>query len=67
MTKIKQVTNITNHLLSGRAITPIEALNLYGCFRLAAHIHVLRNEGMDIRTEMIQGTQNRYASYTLIT
>ena len=35
---------IRTHLLAGKSITPIEALNLCGCFRLSAVIHILRHE-----------------------
>jgi hypothetical protein len=45
MTVIKQ---IQDHLYDGKSITPLEALNLYGCFRLAAAIHRLRSSGISI-------------------
>ncbi len=35
---------IRNYLLKGKSITPIEALNLCGCFRLSAIIYLLRHE-----------------------
>ncbi len=35
---------IRTHLLNGKTITPIEALNLCGCFRLSAIIYLLRHE-----------------------
>jgi len=35
---------IRNYLLSGKSITPIEALDLCGCFRLSAIIYLLRHE-----------------------
>lgn len=44
-----QLAIIRRHLLSGKSITPMEALNLCGCFRLSAVIHRLRhNEGYPI-------------------
>ena len=33
--------------------TPIDALNKFGCFRLAARISDLRNDGMLIKTKII--------------
>lgn len=35
---------IRRHLVKHGAITPIEALSLYGCFRLAARVGELREE-----------------------
>jgi hypothetical protein len=57
---------IAEHLKSGRPITPLEALNRYGCFRLGARILELRKEGIPIETEMI-GLSNgkRIAQYKL--
>lgn len=53
-------------LKTGRSITQLEALNLCGCFRLAARIHDLRDRGNDIITETIT-TQSgkKVASYRL--
>ena len=47
-----QCAQIKAHLQSGRSITPLEALDLYGCFRLGARIYDLRKEGMDIERQM---------------
>jgi hypothetical protein len=47
MTHSKQ---ILSHLKAGKAITAYEALVLFGCFRLAARIHDLREEGHNITT-----------------
>ncbi len=38
---------------SGNSITPLDALHLFGCFRLAARIKDLRAEGHDIETELV--------------
>lgn len=35
---ISQTARILSHLLEGRSITALEALDLYGCFRLSARI-----------------------------
>jgi hypothetical protein len=39
---------ILSHLIENKSITPIDALNLYGCFRLAARIHELKQAGHKI-------------------
>ena len=61
-----QTEAIREHLLSGKKITPLDALNLYGCFRLGARIYDLKRSGMAIKTEIIE-TQNgkHIAQYSL--
>lgn len=63
-----QLENIREHLEAGRSITPLDALNLYGCFRLGARIADLKKQGMDIRTDIIHDDRNgkKYASYRLV-
>ena len=65
MKKVTQKTLVLAHL-KRKSITPLEALNLYGCFRLAAISHKLRNSGMEIKT--VNKTQNgkTFAQYFLI-
>ena len=53
------------HLKRGHSITPLEALDMFGCFRLGARIADLRSEGNDIITETIKKGGKRYASYSL--
>ena len=40
-------------LKNGMKLTAIDALNMFGCFRLAARIKDLRDEGYPIKSEMI--------------
>jgi len=61
-----QSDNIKSHLIRGNEITPLDALNDYGCFRLAAVIHNLRNEGMNITTKIIKSNGSNFASYSLL-
>ena len=49
--KNSQMKMILNDLLKGKEITPIDALNDYGCFRLGARIFDLRELGYDIKTK----------------
>ena len=53
---------ILEHLKAGKTISPIEALNLYGSFRLAARISDLRKEGHNIVTE----GKDQWAVYRLV-
>ena len=62
---MSQKLQILSHLKSGKTITPIEALNLFGCFRLGARINDLRNEGYEITTTLIQQGEKRFAEYSL--
>lgn len=59
-----QKANVRAWLLKGYSITPLEALNRFGIFRLAAVVHELRDEGLDIVTEKIQvSPKKRVAMY----
>lgn len=60
-----QLAIIRNYLTSGKSITPIEALDLCGCFRLSAIIHKLRhNEGYPILMDQPEASDGKpYARY----
>ena len=62
---MSQIDDVRAHLLRGKPITPIQALNLFGCFRLAAIIFNLKAEGFTIETEMVYRKGKKWASYTL--
>lgn len=61
-----QTEMIRTHLESGRDITPIDALQQYGCFRLAARINELRKAGLDIETTTEQRNGKAWAKYRLV-
>ncbi len=56
---------IKGWLLNGYSITPMEALNMFGCFRLSARIANLREEGMLVVTDMVTINDKRVARYYL--
>ena len=60
-----QKQEILKVLRAGRMITPIDALNDFGCFRLGGRILELRQDGYDIRTVINDGNK-KYAKYYLI-
>ena len=62
---MSQSIQILNHL-SKKPITALEALNEYGCFRLAARINDLRMQGHQIHTEVTMSNGKRYATYHLL-
>lgn len=67
MTEATQTRAILAHLRQHRTITALEALDQHQCFRLAARIKDLRDEGHDIHTERVEvATGKRIAEYTLI-
>lgn len=57
---------IKAHLEEGKAITAYEALELYGCLRLAARIAELRKSGMNIITNRARRNGKEFGSYTLV-
>ena len=62
--RITQKDNVLNHLQQHGMITPLDALKLYGAFRLGAIIHTLRHKhNMSIKSEISDGDKN-YAVYS---
>jgi len=64
-----QNKRIEKYLLSGRTLTPLDALHEFNCFRLSARIWDLRQRGLDIesRTKKItsDGKQKVVVEYKL--
>ena len=66
MKKSKKISNqskVLAHLVRGKSITPIEALELYGSFRLGALIFNLRADGHKIDTEIAKGSGHAIYTY----
>ena len=63
---MSQNKQIADYLNKGKKLTPIDALNKFGCLRLAARIADLRNEGMNIVTNTIKmENKKQIAQYSL--
>ncbi len=61
-----QAGKILAYLQSGHALTALEALRRFGCFRLAARIHELRRDGWQIAERMVETANGkRVAEYYL--
>ena len=63
-----QTKSILAYLLTGKSLTPIDALNLFGCFRLGARIWDIRHSlNYDVKDEWVV-TQNgkRVKCYYLV-
>ena len=63
---MSQTSTVLAHLTRGSHLTPLEAIGLYGIYRLAARIYDLRTAGHKINTVVKNDTRGRpYARYTL--
>lgn len=65
--KMTQKERVLNHLERGNNLTQLQALNRFGCMRLASIVNKLKNEGHKIQTEMVYNKRNgkTYASYAM--
>ena len=64
---MSQNNAILSHLKSARSITPLQALRLFGCLRLAARIQDLRDSGHRIETMMVPTDSGKLiGSYSLV-
>jgi hypothetical protein len=59
-----QTDAILEHLNTA-PITPLEALQKYGCFRLAARISDLRHQGYNIISKNVLKDGKQFAEYSL--
>jgi hypothetical protein len=61
---------IRKHLEAGKSLTPLDALYKFGCFRLGARIYDLKQQGLKIKSELIEissgGKTKRVSIYFLI-
>lgn len=48
-----QERKIMGYMFRGNRITPLDALNLYGCERLAARIADIKKRGIDVKSEFV--------------
>ena len=62
---MSQNTQILSYLKQGKKLTPITALNKFGCFRLSARILDLRKQGHNINTENITKQGKTFAQYSM--
>ena len=62
---MSQESQILAHLRRA-TINPMQALERYGCFRLAARIADLRSAGHTIETTMVDRDGKRFAKYRLV-
>lgn len=66
MKKLSQKQRILSYLKKGKTLTPLGALNMFKCFRLASRVYELRADGYDIKKSTTLARGKRYASYKLV-
>ena len=57
-----QANAILKHMQDGNGITPMDALELCGCFRLSARIADLKKRGYEIITEKVKVAGGKYVA-----
>lgn len=70
MEKKSQLTEVKKHLENYGTITQDQAREKYGATRLSAIVFILKDKGLNIKTEMIPhvnryGNKGSYAKYIL--
>ena len=61
--KKAQNDQIRMYLETGKSLTPMDALVRFNCFRLAARIKDLRDEGVAINSELVHKDGKKYSRY----
>ena len=62
-----QAGRILRYLKDGNRITALDALESFGCFRLAARIHELRRDGWGIQERTVETRGGkRVAEYSML-
>ena len=62
---MSQEMDILQYMKHKKTISPIIALQKFGCFRLAARIYDLRNKGYQIEAKKVGNGANTWAEYSL--
>lgn len=65
-TEDSQRACVLQYMQTHESITALDALRLCGCFRLAAIIWLLREDGYDIETRLVGEGSKKYAEYRLM-
>lgn len=61
-----QADRILQALQRGDRLTPMDALDRFGCFRLAARIDDLKKQNHDIRSELVRRGDATVAEYSMV-
>lgn len=60
-----QNESILQHLRNGKPLNPLQALNNFGCFRLASRIKNLRDKGHHIESKRVTVGGKTFAQYRI--
>lgn len=61
-----QAQRVLKHLKKHKTITPLEAIGVYGIYRLGARVYELRQAGIKVLTKYMRDEMKRpYARYSL--
>lgn len=66
MAKQSQNNQILGHLQTGKTLSPLQALDLFKCMRLASRINELKRIGHNIVTDIVYQNDKHWANYRLI-
>lgn len=59
---MSQAHDILEALKAGDKITPLDALQRFGCFRLGARVHELRQTGLDVKSRLVATPSGKHVS-----
>jgi hypothetical protein len=69
MSTESQNARIRKYLESGKSLTPLDGLYLFGCWALSSRISDLKKQGVNIKSELIEitseGRKKQVARYKL--
>ena len=54
---------ILAYMRKGYGITPMKALSLFGCFRLASRIFDIQESGIAVKRRMVSSNGKRFCQY----
>lgn len=64
--KVSKIAYIKAHLASGKSLTQLEAIGLYGAYRLSARVHELKSRGWIITNTLKRDAHGDiYSEYKL--
>ena len=63
---MSQTRDILRHLSKGYTLTPLQALDRFACYRLAARIKEIREQGHSVAMRMVRTTNGAHiAQYSI--
>lgn len=63
--KKSQSKRILQYLQSGKSLNPLQALSLFGCFRLGARIWDLKDAGYKVKSKIVKSDNKHFSQYSL--